>query len=129
MSTLPCLRKREGRIDYVYQDDKDNIEPRVGFAWSPGFTEGFGERLFGGPGNSSVRGGYGFYHGRIFQSVFSQGGAGLRFNPPNALAYNETATTTVNSSAIFNPNNYADPTNGFVFVPGPQLQRHSGDAG
>jgi hypothetical protein len=112
------------RIDYVYQDDKDNIEPRVGFAWSPAFTDGFAGRLFGGPGNSSIRGGYGVYHGRIFQSVFSQGGAGLRFNPPNALAFSESATTTANASARFNPNNYADPTNGFVFVPGPQPQRH-----
>ena len=117
-------KEAKGRLDYLYKDDKDNIEPRVGFAWSPGFKDGLGARLFGGPGISSVRGGYGIYHGRIFQSVFSQGGAGLRFNPPNALAYSQTATTTANTSAIFNPNNYADPTNGFVFVPGPQTQRH-----
>jgi Carboxypeptidase regulatory-like domain/TonB dependent receptor-like, beta-barrel len=115
----------KGRIDYVYSDDKDNFEPRVGFAWSPGFTKGFMSKVFGGAGNSSIRGGYGLYHGRIFQSVFSQGGAGLRFNPPNALAYSQTATTTANSSPIFNPINLADPTNGFVFVPGPQLSRHS----
>jgi len=115
----------EDRIDYIYDNDTDNFEPRVGFAWSPGFSEGFMSKVFGGPGNSSVRGGYGIYHGRVFQSVFSQGGAGLRFNPPNALAYNQTASTTANTSAIFNPINLADPTNGFVFVPGPQLTRHS----
>jgi outer membrane receptor protein involved in Fe transport len=114
----------EGRIDYIYSDDQDNIEPRVGFAWSPGFTEGFMSKVFGGAGNSSVRGGYGLYHGRIFQSVFSQGGAGLRFNPPNAFAYSNTATTVANTNASFNPINLADPTNGFVFVPGPQLARH-----
>jgi Carboxypeptidase regulatory-like domain len=113
------------RIDYLYDDDKNNIEPRFGFAWTPGFTEGFWSKVFGGPGNSSIRGGYGIYHGRIFQSVFSQGGAGLRFNPPNALSYNQTATMTANSSPIFNPINLADPTNGFVFVPGPQAARHS----
>ncbi|MFN2493557.1 MAG: TonB-dependent receptor domain-containing protein [Pyrinomonadaceae bacterium] len=114
-------REKKGRIDYVYKDDKDNIEPRVGFAWSPGFTEGLLGRAFGGPGNSSIRGGYGIYHGRIYQSVFSQGGAGLRFNPPTALSFSQTGIAT----SLFNPNNLADPTNGFVFVPGPQATRHS----
>src|SRR5262249_6421608 len=54
------------------------------------------------------------------QSIFSQGGATVRFNPPNAFFYNETGTARPN----FNPVNLADPTNGFVFVPGPQTQRH-----
>ncbi len=115
----------KGRIDYLYHDDKNNIEPRVGFAWSPEFKSGLLSKLFGSQGDSAIRGGYGIYHGRIFQSVFSQGGAGLRFNPPNALTYNQSASTTANTSAIFNPNNLQDPTNGFVFVPGPQPQRHT----
>ncbi|HEX6623432.1 MAG TPA: hypothetical protein VF064_06945, partial [Pyrinomonadaceae bacterium] len=111
--------------DYVYQDDSDNIEPRLGFAWSPGWESGFMAKLFGGPGQSSIRGGYGIYHGRIFQSVFSQGGAGLRFNPPNALTYNQTSTTTAPANpTIFSPTNLANPTNQFVFVPGPQTVRH-----
>jgi outer membrane receptor protein involved in Fe transport len=114
----------KGRIDYIYQDDKNNIEPRVGFAWSPGFRSGFLASILGGPGQSSIRGGYGLYHGRIFQSVFSQGGAGLRFNPPNALSYNQSSTTLAPTSG-FTPNNLADPTGGFVFVPGPQSTRHS----
>ena len=74
-----------GRIDYGFRADKDNLEPRFGFAWSPSFESGFLHRLFGNAGDSSIRGGYGIYHGRIFQSVFSQGGATVRFNPPNAL--------------------------------------------
>ncbi len=118
-------REAEHRIDYVYGDDKNNIEPRIGFAWTPDFKGQFLSKFFGEQGDSVIRGGYGIYHGRIFQSVFSQGGAGLRFNPPNAFAYNQTASTTANTSAIFNPNNLADPTNGFVFVPGPQTIRHA----
>ncbi len=109
-----------GRINYGFSDDKDNWEPRVGFAWSPRFEDGFLGRLFGKSGDSSIRGGYGLFHGRIFQSVFSQGGATVRFNPPNAFFYNQTGVAT----ALFNPNNLADPTNGFVFVPGPQTVRH-----
>lgn len=110
-----------GRINYGFSSDKDNFEPRVGFAWSPRFGGGFLGALFGKAGSSSIRGGYGIYHGRLFQSVFSQGGATVRFNPPNAFFYNQTAPST----AIFNATNYADPTNGFVFVPGPQTTRHT----
>ena len=113
-------REVEDRIDYIYGDDKDNIEPRVGFAWSPNFKSGFLHTLVGDVGDTSIRGGYGMYHGRIFQSVFSQTGAAVRFNPPNALTYAESGLL----SARFNPNNLADPTNGFVFVPGPQTARH-----
>jgi hypothetical protein len=53
--------------------------------------------------------------------VFSQGGATVRFNPPNAFFYNQSGTAT----SGFNPVNLADPTNGFVFVPGPQTARHT----
>lgn len=113
------------RLDYGFGDDKDNLEPRLGFAWSPRFEKGFLGRVFGGPGDSSIRGGYGIYHGRLFQSVFSQGGATVRFNPPNAFFYSIAATTTPNTNPQFNPNNFADPTNGFVFTPGPQTARHT----
>lgn len=114
-----------GRLVYGFGDDKDNIEPRVGFAWSPKFEDGPFHWMFGGVGDSSIRGGYGIYHGRLFQSVFSQGGATVRFNPPNAFFYNLSSTTTANTNPQFNPNNLADPTNGFVFVPGPQTTRHT----
>ena len=114
-------KEAAGRINYGFGDDKDNLEPRVGFAWSPRFEGGFFGALFGHPGDASIRGGYGIYHGRLFQSVFSQGGATVRFNPPNAFFYNQTAPST----AVFNATNYADPTNGFVFVPGPQTTRHT----
>src|SRR6185312_13776112 len=30
-----------------------------------------------------------------------------------------------NQSSVFFPNNLSDPTNGFVFVPGPQTARHT----
>ncbi len=114
-----------GRIDYGFEADQDNIEPRLGFAWSPKYDEGFLGKVFGGPGNSSVRGGYGIFHGRLFQSVFSQGGATVRFNPPNAFFYNIASTTTPNTNPGFNPTNLTDPTNGFVFTPGPQTTRHT----
>ncbi len=83
---------------------------RAGAAWLQALTGA-------ASGDASLRGGYGLYHGRIFQSVFSQNGASLRTNPPYALA--RTITT---APGILN---VSDPTLGFVFVPGPQAVRHA----
>lgn len=119
-------RDAEGRIEYGFGDDKDNLEPRVGFAYSPNFEGGFLGTIFGREGESSIRGGYGIYHGRIFQSIFSQNGATVRFNPPTAFNYVRTGVL----QDIFDPTNLQDPTTGisgepFVFVPGPQTARTS----
>jgi outer membrane receptor protein involved in Fe transport len=100
-------REIKGRVDYGFEDDKNNIQPRVALAYSPNWEGGWRGWLAGGPGRSSIRAGYGIYHGRLFQSVFSQSGATVRFNPPNAVL-----------QSFSNSNNLADPTNGFVFTPG-----------
>jgi outer membrane receptor protein involved in Fe transport len=95
------------RIRYGYGADRNNLEPRFGFAWSPAVTQGWRARLTGGAGKSVVRGGYGIFHARIFQSLFSQGGANLRAQPPNGIL-----------RSWINTFNVADPTEGFVFQPG-----------
>ena len=110
-------KEKEDRIDYIFGADTDNIEPRVGLAYAPRWDSGFLGRLSGGPGGIAFQAGYGIYDGRIFQSVFSQGGANVRFNPPNAL----TRTLTTLPSIL----NVADPSMGFVFTPGPQTGRVS----
>ncbi len=102
-------------VDYGF-GATNGIEPRIGFAWSPQFDHGFLEKVTGGPGKSVVRGGFGMFHGRWFQSAFSQGGASIRFNPPNAAYIGFTTTTTTN---------IADPSGGFVFTPGPAFGRVS----
>ncbi len=107
--------EKKNRLGYGFKDDTNNFEPRLGAAWTPPPANGWLKWLTGDTvGDSSVRGGYGLTHGRIFQSVFSQTGASLRTNPPDALAL--TITQSLNVS---------DPTNGFVFLPGPQTTRHS----
>ncbi|HTV56765.1 MAG TPA: carboxypeptidase regulatory-like domain-containing protein [Terriglobia bacterium] len=40
----------------------DNFAPRLGVAWSPGASGGLARRLFGGPGGSSFRAGYGIFY-------------------------------------------------------------------
>ncbi len=42
-----------------------NFAPRVGFAYAPDETEGFLGKLFGGPGKSSIRVGYGIFYSAI----------------------------------------------------------------
>jgi hypothetical protein len=46
--------------------------PRVGIAWSPDWTEGWLAKLFGGPGKSSIRAGYGIFYNPIEQLVLEQ---------------------------------------------------------
>lgn len=110
-------KEKAERIDYIYGADTDNIEPRVGIAYAPNWTSGLLGAISGGQGGIAFHAGYGIYDGRIFQSIFSQGGANVRFNPPNALFRNLTT---------FPGNlNISDPSNGFVFEPGPQTARTS----
>ncbi|HXG58543.1 MAG TPA: carboxypeptidase regulatory-like domain-containing protein, partial [Thermoanaerobaculia bacterium] len=102
--------EEDGKINYAY-DDTQYVDPRLGFAYTPDWDGNrFLRAMTGGSGRFSIRGGFGIYHGRVFQSIFSQGGANVRFNPPNAAFLGFTNAT-----------NLADPTNGFVFVPGQPL--------
>jgi hypothetical protein len=40
----------------------NNIGPRLGLAYSPGFSDGILGKIFGGPGKSSIRVAYGLYY-------------------------------------------------------------------
>jgi carboxypeptidase family protein/TonB-dependent receptor-like protein len=93
-------------IDYGF-GSSSYVDPRLGFAYTPNWDRNrFLRALTGGNGAFSIRGGFGISHGRVFQSVFSQGGSSVRYNPPNAVSLNVTST------------NLSDPLNGFVFTPG-----------
>ena len=107
-------REARDRLAYGFRNDTNNLQPRLALAWTPSWSRGLAG---GAAGNFSIRGGFGLYDGRLFQSVFSQTGASLRTNPPNAL--NQTF------SGLPNGLNVSDPTGGFVFVPGPQTVRHA----
>jgi hypothetical protein len=70
--------KNSGGRTKIYDDDLNNIAPRVGFAYSPDYKEGWLSKLTGGPGNMSIRGGYGIFYDRVFGNLFSNSSA----NPP-----------------------------------------------
>src|SRR6516162_1011584 len=40
----------------------DNFGPRIGLAYSPGFSDGILGKIFGGPGKSSIRAAFGIYY-------------------------------------------------------------------
>ncbi|MEP6903201.1 MAG: TonB-dependent receptor, partial [Actinomycetota bacterium] len=55
----------------LWDKDWNNFAPRFGFAYSPNFDSGFLGKVFGGPGKSSIRGGYGLFYDRVFTNLFS----------------------------------------------------------
>src|SRR5260221_13919277 len=40
----------------------NNFGPRLGLAYSPGFSDGVLGKIFGGPGKTSIRAAYGLYY-------------------------------------------------------------------
>jgi len=49
-----------------------SFAPRIGVAWSPGAKDGLLGKLFGGPGKTSVRAGFGIFYNPIEQLVMEQ---------------------------------------------------------
>ena len=100
--------------------------PRVGFAYSPSW----GGWLTGGPGKTSIRGGYGIFYDRseteqadqvvgmppfaITESlgVFSSGGATLQVNPSFQNPFTDIAT----GAAVANPFPYGGPSQSVAFT-------------
>ena len=63
-----------------------NFAPRIGLAYSPSFQNGLLEKIFGGPGKTSVRAGYG-----MFYTAFEGLSAGIMSaNPPYGYDYDSS---------------------------------------
>jgi hypothetical protein len=79
-------------------------------AWSPDATDGWKKTLFGGPGRTSIRAGYGIFYNPIEQLVLEQFGAEPPFGVSNYL-YDTMFNTPYLDTA---GNTYPNPANGIL---------------
>lgn len=96
---------KNGKPGY-YGWDTHDFGPKVSFAWSPNFSGGWLEKLFGATGTSSVRGGFGVVFDRVGEALvdtFDQNGSfGLntQLNNPSAFETSITAPRLANMNQI-----------------------------
>jgi hypothetical protein len=71
----------------------NNFGPRLGLAYSPGFSDGVLGKVFGGPGKSSIRASYGLYYTSVedLNLFYEVGDApfGLYWTSPGPVAFAE----------------------------------------
>lgn len=106
------VNSRFGRS--IVPKDKNNFSPRVGLAYSPNFESGIGRTLFGSPGKSVIRLGYGLYFDQALIGIFENA---TFFTPPinTSVAFTSTlATSTAPARTITFSNPSSDP----LAVPG-----------
>jgi outer membrane receptor protein involved in Fe transport len=70
LQSLNAISNQPGFIEFgVPKTDRNNIAPRVGFAYSPEFDGGIGGWLFGGRGTSSIRANFSLSYGEVFGNL------------------------------------------------------------
>ncbi len=81
----------------IIPKDKNNFSPRIGLAYQPSFESGFGKTLFGKPGKSVIRLGYGLYFDQPLVGIFENA---TFFTPPvnTAVAFTSTASQVITFS-------------------------------
>ncbi|MBI4904138.1 MAG: carboxypeptidase regulatory-like domain-containing protein [Acidobacteria bacterium] len=90
--TISFIPKSQGGRD-LYPFHKDNFAPRISLAWSPQADSGFLSKITGGPGNMSIRAGWGMFYD-LFGSGLMRSYDATAFGLSNALS-NPAATTTI----------------------------------
>ncbi|BDC52579.1 hypothetical protein F183_A48940 [Bryobacterales bacterium F-183] len=102
--------KQGGRPLYDYFK---NWQPRVALAYSPQANDGFAKWLFGGPGKTSIRAGFGMYYDLIGQPL-------TRLQDATALGFSTALQNPANQSALTSPR-FTDwfqlPGSGFPAAP------------
>jgi len=80
----------------------NNFAPRVGIAYSPGFSDGLAGKIFGGPGKTSIRAAYGIYYTSIedLNLFYEVGDApfGLYWVSPQPTMFDEPFVTRANGT-------------------------------
>ncbi len=78
--------------------------PRIGLAWSPGATDGWFARLTGGPGNTSIRMGWGLFYNPVEQLVLEQFSAEPPFGGSSGLSNVMFNTPFLGQNGTISPN-------------------------
>ena len=79
--------------------------PRIGLAYSPGWTDGALAKLTGGPGKSTIRGGFGMFYNPIEQLVMEQFSAEPPFGISAFLSSPLFNTPYLGQNGVQAPNN------------------------
>ncbi|MGH9829952.1 MAG: hypothetical protein ACREDR_42615, partial [Blastocatellia bacterium] len=93
--------------------------PRIGLAWSPGWTDGWLAKLSGGPGKMSIRAGYGIFYNPIEQLVLEQFSAEPPFGGSISLSSPLLNTPFVSQSGVQSPNPFSGVLNQTPSTPCP----------
>jgi hypothetical protein len=93
-----------------------NFGPRLGLAYSPGFSDGILGKIFGGPGKSSIRAAYGMYYTSIedlnlFYEV-ADAPFGLYWSTPSPVMFNEPFLIRTTGQSLGQRFPYTLPTPG-----------------
>ncbi len=84
--------------------DYNNFAPRLGLAYSPGFSDGALGKIFGGPGKTSIRAAYGIYYTSIedlnlFYEV-ADAPFGLYWTAPVSVMFDEPFRIRANGQSL-----------------------------
>jgi hypothetical protein len=82
----------------------NSFAPRIGLAWSPGWSEGVLAKMTGGPGKTSIRTGYGIFYNPIEQLVLEQFSAEPPFGGSSLLSEPLFNTPFEGQSGSVSPN-------------------------
>ncbi len=74
-----------------YEWDKNNFQPRVAIAWSPNFEGGWMRKIFGGQGDSVIRGGFAITNDYIGQQL------AVQFDLNSTLGFSSRQTIAANT--------------------------------
>ena len=90
----PIVINRSGPVNGgkpMYNWDKTNFQPRIAAAWSPNYSQGLLHALFGGAGESVVRGGFALVNDNYGQAL------AVDWDLNNTLGFTSNFTTPANT--------------------------------
>ena len=79
--------------------------PRIGLAYSPGWSDGVLSKITGGPGKSTIRGGYGIFYNPMEQLVMEQFSAEPPFGVSSFVSNPMFNTPFIGQNGVQSPNN------------------------